>query len=83
MAKSIGEDSNHHPTDLSQYRSIADNSALGFSFPNLAWTFFLFGHVFIGGMMKPMIEVGALPGWRPPHPHHTLSESSSLQSEGS
>ena len=77
MAKSIREDSNHHPIDLSQYWSTRNNSALGFSFPNLAWTFFLFGHVFIGGMMKPMIGVGALPRWRPPHPNHTLSESSS------
>ena len=83
MEKSIGEDSNHHPIVLSQYWSTADDSILGFSFPNLAWKYFLFGHIFIGGMMKPMIEVGVLPGWRPPHPNHTLSESCYIQFEGS
>ena len=83
MVKSIREDSKDHPTDLSQYQSIADNLALGFSFPNLAWMFFLFGHVFIGGMMKPMIEVGTLPRWRPPHPNQTVSNSISLQFVGS
>ena len=83
MAKSIGEDSNHRSTDLSWYQSTTDNSTLGFLFPNLAWTFFLFGHVFIGGMMKPMIEVGAFPRWRPPHPNQTVSNSISLQFVGS